>query len=191
LNENQKALADYAAAIRLDATLIDAYLQRGHLLEGQRALDNFSAVLRLDPDNLPALLARGHLHGNAAKFESAVADYQRIIAIDPAHVEVLSTLAWIQATCNQDKLRDGAAAVKHALRACELTDHKEPLLMQILAAAYAEQGDFKKAVEIEERAIELMGDPGPSFQANRLELYRQGKPYRVQQRAFRSHSGIF
>jgi hypothetical protein len=50
-----------------------------------------------------------------------------------------------------------------------------------LAAAYAEVGDFKQAVECQERAIPLLQKMNPQFLPDaeaRLALYRQNKPYR-------------
>ena len=48
-----------------------------------------------------------------------------------------------------------------------------------LAAAYAEAGNFAKAIEFEEKALSLPGSEAykDDFK-RRLELYRSGKPYR-------------
>jgi Flp pilus assembly protein TadD len=79
-----------------------------------------------------------------------------------------------------DGLRDGKQAVEHAVRACELTQWKSPNNFDTLAAAYAEAGDFDKAVEFERKALSF-----PAFEKEngkaakeRLELYLQKKPYR-------------
>ena len=53
-----------------------------------------------------------------------------------------------------------------------------------LAAAYAESGDFEKAKEWEAKAIEMattdrsVTDKDKQEMRDRLELYKQGKPYR-------------
>jgi Flp pilus assembly protein TadD len=53
--------------------------------------------------------------------------------------------------------------------------------LDTLAACYAEAGRFEEAIEAEERALELSaagaGAERDAMQA-RLELYRQGRPFR-------------
>lgn len=51
-----------------------------------------------------------------------------------------------------------------------------------MAAAYAEVGDFKKAVDWEKKALDLSKDVPEEIlreTRTRLKLYEQGKPYRV------------
>jgi Flp pilus assembly protein TadD len=70
--------------------------------------------------------------------------------------------------------------VEHATRACELSYWKEPRHISILAAAYAEAGEFAKAIEYQKKALSF-----PEFEKQhgaqvreRLELYTHQKPYR-------------
>ena len=69
-----------------------------------------------------------------------------------------------------------------AERACERTGWKETIFVGTLAAAYAEVGQFEKAVATTQRACELAGSLG---QTNLLERnqqlllhYRDQKPWR-------------
>jgi tetratricopeptide (TPR) repeat protein len=48
--------------------------------------------------------------------------------------------------------------------------------LDTLAAAYAECGDFEKAVEVETQAHKLSEPPNESFR-QRIEIYRSGKNY--------------
>ena len=97
-------------------------------------------------------------------------------------VEALNNLAWILAANSSDALRNGAEAVRLAERACELSEHREPVLLGTLAAAYAEAGRFGEAVKTAEKACDLAtaGDLKDVAAKNTelLELYRAGKPYR-------------
>jgi len=87
--------------------------------------------------------------------------------------------AWLWATCPDAQLRDGKRAVQSAARACELTGWKDAGALDTLAAAYAEAGDFSKAIESQERAIKLFTDVTlRKVGEARLKLYRDGKPYR-------------
>jgi hypothetical protein len=92
----------------------------------------------------------------------------------------LNDMAWLRATCSDEKFRDGKKAVDYAKAACELTEWKNPFYLDTLAAAHAEAGDFKAAVAEQEKALsfpELAEQFGEGPRARR-ELYRKQKPYR-------------
>jgi hypothetical protein len=98
--------------------------------------------------------------------------------IDPKQLVAHNGIAWLSATCVDGQFRDGRRAVEHAMKACKLSEWKNVANLDTLAAAYAEVGEFQKAIETQQRAIELVA---PRMQADfksRLELYRAGKPYR-------------
>jgi len=110
-----------------------------------------------------------------------VADYRAAIKLDPKHAEAHASLAWALASYPRDELRDGKSAVKYALRACELTGEKDTNALSALAAAYAECGDFKRAIEWQRKALTLgyPGEPEREERAKkRIKLYEAGKPYR-------------
>ena len=72
-------------------------------------------------------------------------------------------------------------AIKYAREACRQTDYREPDLLDTLSVAHAAVGDFQKAIEAVEKAIQLAAAAGKAkvvkeMQA-RLALYRQSKPY--------------
>jgi hypothetical protein len=98
---------------------------------------------------------------------------------------VLNQLAWDWATAATPEARDGPAAVRFALKAVELTNRKEPALVDTLSAAYAETGQFDKAVATELEAISLAkNSPATGMEGTlkdleaRLELYQHKRPYR-------------
>jgi tetratricopeptide (TPR) repeat protein len=89
-------------------------------------------------------------------------------------------LAWLLATCPSDELRDGDAAVRYGERGCELTDYEQTDALQKLAAAYAEAGDFAKAIETQQKAIATETDVSAKAEMGvRLLQYLARKPYRV------------
>ena len=80
----------------------------------------------------------------------------------------------------RDSLLDGPRAVDLARISCELTNWKEPRYLDTLAAANAECGEFRKAVDWEKKAIELSDDQKKINKfRERLALYEQGRPYRL------------
>ncbi|WP_237228918.1 tetratricopeptide repeat protein [Rubinisphaera sp. JC750] len=112
--------------------------------------------------------------------ENAAAGLEKAIAMNPDYLEALNDLAWLQATWPLDEIRNGDQAVTHAQRACELTQWRHPLLLDTLAAAYAEAGDFESAQEQLNAAIELMS-PEVQEQADvqrKAKLYANHEPFR-------------
>jgi dipeptidyl aminopeptidase/acylaminoacyl peptidase len=96
----------------------------------------------------------------------------------PEYVEAVNALAWLLATDPQIDARDGARAVIAAERACELSGWENPGFLDTLAAAHAETGNFDEAITREQQAIAKAMPAHKSAYESRLELYRQGKPYR-------------
>jgi tetratricopeptide (TPR) repeat protein len=152
---------------------------------GQRdeAAAQYEQAIREKPDdaNLHYLYAATlALQGDARQ---AVSHYHRALTLKPDRVEALNNLAWILAAHPSDALRNGPEAVRLAERACELTGHREPVLLGTLAAAYAEAGRFGDAVTTAEKARDLAGATGRKDVAAKnselLELYRAGKPCRA------------
>ena len=82
------------------------------------------------------------------------------------------------ATCPADGVRDGSRAVELARRACELTQWKDPAMLDTLAAACAESGQFDRASEWERKAISLAGEKQTKEYRERLDLYGNRKPHR-------------
>ena len=78
--------------------------------------------------------------------------------------------------------RDGAEAVRLAERACALSERRIPALLATLAAAYAEAGDFPRAVAAGEEALSearsLSDTDGIKLSENILASVRANVPYR-------------
>jgi hypothetical protein len=67
-----------------------------------------------------------------------------------------------------------------ALKACELSDWKMGEYLDTLAAAYARTSDFDNAVKWEEKALEKSKSAKPSEFHERLDFYRQRKPWQAE-----------
>ncbi|MCF7976376.1 MAG: tetratricopeptide repeat protein [Phycisphaerae bacterium] len=75
---------------------------------------------------------------------------------------VLCWLSYLQATYPSTAIRDGDEAIRNASRVCDLTPQSSDA-RYILAAAYAEAGDFASAVREQKKAIEYGRSTPPSF----------------------------
>jgi Flp pilus assembly protein TadD len=88
----------------------------------------------------------------------------------------------VLATDTDASLRKGAEAVTLAKRAVQLSGGQEPLILDTLAAAYAEAGRFDQAVTTAQQALALALNQGNAPLANALrahiKLYQAGVPCR-------------
>ena len=81
---------------------------------------------------------------------------------------VLGRFAWFRAACPDESLRDGKAAIRMSMRACELSKWEDSPDIEALAAAYAETGDFDKAVKFQTQAINMKSGYGHVFSKKRV-----------------------
>jgi tetratricopeptide (TPR) repeat protein len=102
----------------------------------------------------------------------------------PDSPRMLDELAWLLATYPDSKSRDGTEAVRLAEHACDLTERKIPALLDTLAAAYAESGDFPRAISAAEEALNRARSSGDSdgvkLSEKILAALHENLPYRQQ-----------
>jgi tetratricopeptide (TPR) repeat protein len=187
------AREQYEAALAAEPMNPDIPTDWGKALLAQNrateARDRFAQALQLDP-KFPAARAGygfalsqlGAALAGEGKLAEAAGQYREALRVQPDLPEVLNNLAWLLATANDDRLRNGAEAVRLAQRACALTQYQQPLLVGTLAAAYAGDGRFEAARSAAQQAIALAEAAGQSELAARnrelLHLYEAGKPCR-------------
>lgn len=186
LDQSAEAIHDLSLALKVDPGHDLAPL--AHYIRGdlRRVAGDFeSAIVDYDHALLGArspeiLYLRSKCYRNLGKPEQAIAGLRESIAINPDYIQALNGLAWILATWPSEEIRDGEHAVVHARHACELSDWKDPLLLDTLAAAYAESGDFQSARNYLDAAIQLMDDEiqVKSEVVRKQKLYKANKPYR-------------
>ena len=125
--------------------------------------------------------ARAHSLLREGELERARADLARAVELEPSEPNGLNELAWLLATHPEPSIRNGAAAVRLALEGCERTRFEDEIILDTLAAAYAEAGDYARAVEFQKRAIALAPEAAVEEEKLRLALYERGEPYREEQ----------
>jgi len=100
----------------------------------------------------------------------------------------LNQVAWILATTSVKDIRNPGLAVTLSQRSIQLLKEPPYTYIDTLAAAFAANGQFEKAVELQGLVnknlppIELMADAGRAMAGlvtfeGRLKLYKESKPY--------------
>ena len=87
-------------------------------------------------------------------------------------------MAWFLSVCPDEDYRDGKKAVEYAEKALKMTGEKDWNFIDTVAAAYAENGEFDKAIELQKKAVEYAPEKERASYESRLKLYESKKPYR-------------
>ena len=110
--------------------------------------------VELDPLYLKAFQNRAECHEAMNAWSKAITDYQRLIELVPGEGLAYRRIAWLKATCIAPDVRSGIDAVSFAIQAKQRSKRTDPDDLIVLAAAYAEAGDFVKAVDYQSQACE-------------------------------------
>jgi tetratricopeptide (TPR) repeat protein len=117
-----------------------------------------------------------------AKGPDSLQRLRNIAATAPDSPRMLDELAWLLATYPDSNSRDGTEAVRLANRACLLTERRIPALLDTLAAAHGEAGDFPNAINTAEEALKRARSSGDSdavkLSENILALLREKRAIR-------------
>ncbi len=174
INQFQTALEDYSKAIDLvsgifssisDTNKMEVYFKRGtiffRLEQFEKAIKDFDGSIKIDPAS--AENAYSYLYRASARLMSscdlhkALNDYHSVLNIQYVNYDIeqitYNEAAWLFATAENDKIRNGKKALKYAKKSVEMNRHFGTL--DTLAAAYAECGEYGRAVETINQAIDL------------------------------------
>ncbi len=180
-----EADTQYLAALRIKPYAAQTHRAYAQALEMQgrnrEAIHHLQVAILFQPDaeTRVELASLFYASGDPRR---AVAQFHEVLHLQPDQVEALNNLAWILATCPDDTVRDGKEAVRCAEQACRLTAFKRVEMVTVLAAAYAEAGNFSQAVATAETAAKLATATGntrfATINQQLLMLYRANKPWR-------------
>jgi len=183
----EQALIHFKRAIELKPDMALYYADVGILLGQQKRLSESIVYLAKAWELKPEVAQWGQNLAYAYKlsgdYDKAITVLRDVLKKNPNHVSGLYLLSLILATCPHDELRSGKEALTMARKACEMTQNKNHLALQSLAAALAETGDFKEAEKIGTQAANIAKGAGQdklsasiAFVTN--QFYKNGKAYR-------------
>jgi tetratricopeptide (TPR) repeat protein len=181
--EANKALPDLDESLRLQPGDTSALMGRAGAgeLKGDLAgaAEDVEKALANSPGDVSIFPILANLYRKGRNWPRALATLQTWAARAPKDPRPHGGLADLYATCPEAALRDAKRAVECAVRACELSQWKNPYPLDALAAACAEAGDFAGAIRWEKAALQdesFAARHGADARA-RLQLYEAGQPY--------------
>ena len=116
---------------------------------------------------------RGYALEDRKQYSAAFADYERAMQLYGKAFWGYYAHALMLATADDRRVRDGKKAVALAKKAAAIDE--SAWVLDALAAAYAESGDFDKALDCEKRAWKL--DPTDPIFAKLCDAYAEHKTY--------------
>ncbi len=145
-----------------------------------KAIECFNKSLELAPKQPTIMNELAMALYGQSKVQEAITLWSDSLESDPNQMYAANSLAWIKATSKDAKFYDPGEALIFARQACELTKYQNPGMLDTMAAALAANGQFDKAAETADKAIQIAKSTGqnelvPDFQKH-LNLYkmRQG-----------------
>jgi tetratricopeptide (TPR) repeat protein len=139
-------------------------------------------VMMLRPEAEQTLAQLHQILLSLAREPGGLQRLREIAANAPDSPRMLDELAWLLATYPDSNSRDGTEAVRLAERACDVTERRIPALLDTLAAAYAETGDFPRAISAVEEALNRARSSGDNdavkLSESILGSLRENLPYR-------------
>ena len=134
------------------------------------------------PHFAPAYAERDRAWWAKRAYADAIEQYRQEIGKDPDFVLARRNLARLQATCPDERFRNGAKAVEHATQAAQLMKFQDAGVLDVLAAAHAEAGGFNAAVQRAKQAADLAINSRAAGRLpdirKRIQLYLAEKPFR-------------
>jgi serine/threonine protein kinase/tetratricopeptide (TPR) repeat protein len=126
---------------------------------------------------ISAVMARAGLLGEMRQSMRRLLEIQKGWADRPnANAVDLNQYAWTLLTCDPQELRSPRTALPYAQRAARMSKENDPNVLDTLSLAYYLNGDRRRAIETEERAIALASDQhGRAAMVAQLERFRTGR----------------
>jgi len=114
------------------------------------------------PDNPNLYSLLGNIHYQSKNWEGVRDAWEKSLALEPDDAQVLNNLAWLYATCEDQKFRDPGRALALAKLAIQL--EKMPHVWDTLAESYYVNGMYREAVKAGEQALAMAGKKRAYYQ---------------------------
>ena len=176
----------YTRVIEADPEDGHAYYMRADILqvkgEIQAAQRDYEKGLKLGlgSDAVWAHHGLADTYAKQEKYEQQLEHYRIAFSLvrPEGHWIYQSNIAWLMATCPDEKFRNGAEAVKLATAAAAATKNQKAIVLGTLAAAHAEAGNFDQAIVWTKKAIQISSPADLPERKETLKRYEAGQPYR-------------
>ena len=185
----REAVAQFQKALIGDPDDATAHYNLGIVFFQNGRVDEAIAHFRKAQETRPGF-AEAHNNLGVAllqkgRVDEAIVQFQKALEIRPDFADAednLGDAAWVLATAPEASRRDGARALALARQLDRLAGGNNPAILDLLAAADAESGQYPEAVAAAQRALELARAQNKTALVDtlrqHLKLFQAGLPLR-------------
>ncbi len=142
-------------------------------------IETLERIVKADPGDYSSLQTLVYAFLDAGNKDKVKPTFEQLVQKFPENETVLNNYSWYLSTNPDDSVRDGKKALECALKAALLSNYKEAYILSTLAAAYAENGDFDKAMEWIQKSSDLCSDKQMKESIEKeKQSYQQKKAWR-------------
>lgn len=142
----------------------------------QAALRHYREAVRLKPDYITAIYNVGEISEQLGDLDTAFSAYRRALVLNPDLVPALNSLARLLAVHSDSNRRNHLEAVHLAEKACHLTGHKDPYMLETLSVAYEAAGRHEDTYITARQALSLAREAGDNRLIQRLNSRLENLP---------------
>ena len=180
------AIEQYQLALKMDSVNIDAlnnlgvvYFKTGDI---NKAISFVRHSLEINPDSKDGYLNMGTFYKQLNRRSESIQNFKHGMELAPDDLRFAYQLSWLLSSAPERHLRDGKEALRLAELVCDETIYDTPAKLDLLAAAHAENGQFREAGDIALKAYQLAIKTGKRQLATdiykRFKLYKMNRPFR-------------
>jgi tetratricopeptide (TPR) repeat protein len=186
MERNDEAIAEVREAMRLSPSMVQAHFNLGaflvHAGRLEEAVPELERAREMNASFAQTEEVLAYAYLLEEKSGAALQHYRKALELNPKSLAAMIGAARILASARDAALRNGKEAVRIASLANDLTHNQDAMVLDVLGASYAEAGDFRRALELAQNALELADAQGNSELREmilvRMDLYRKGQAYR-------------
>lgn len=179
--EGDKALVDLSKVIEMEPKIYKYYIWRAKVYTNQEQYDEAIAdiettrLLGCKVEYMDLMIA--NIEIKKGNLQKALERFDAALLVSPESAELLNSKAYLLCTALDAKYRNGAEALRLGKLALKYsTEYNSCNIMDTVACAYAELGQFENAVSIQKKAIKMR--EGDVELKKHLDFFEAGKPWR-------------
>jgi tetratricopeptide (TPR) repeat protein len=184
--EKDEAFTHLREAVHINPLAVDNHYVLGKFLLEQghpnEALAEFQTAETIRQHYLPGEVGLATAFEVLGNDQEALTHWRKAHAIDPANLSATLGTAWLLATAPDGAVRNGREALTLAQSADSAEATDDPAVLDTLAAAWAENGDFSRAASTASHALALATRNGNAQLSTairaHLATYQQNRPFR-------------
>jgi tetratricopeptide (TPR) repeat protein len=127
--------------------------ETGKKINQQFIITMIQREIEKTPDSPKLFSILGDLWYSRQNYERTIKAYKKALTLLPDSPQVLNNLAWLYATCEDERYRNPKQAIAFAKRAAALSE--SPHVLDTLAESHYVNGQFEEAISASKNALDM------------------------------------